>query len=197
MALGKQPLYRVPDKKYSTKSGTLGKEAVSSSECSWQLYFLLLLSGEMSRTGLYISMFTILSSKNSTSDLCLTLHEPHVMQYLVFVCSEHFVFYHFNRNFGRLVETAIQPLLQLGLGLVVPLWGMQERKYIENFFLMCFKQRALVLLGCLKIPMLLRAARPMKHFYAGFLQTHFRNMVFAGQKMLFGTKFLFMFHLPL
>ena len=32
MALGKQPLYRVPDKKHSAKSGTLGKEAVSGSE---------------------------------------------------------------------------------------------------------------------------------------------------------------------
>ena len=32
MALGKQPLYRVSDKKHSTKSGTLGKEAVSGSD---------------------------------------------------------------------------------------------------------------------------------------------------------------------
>ena len=32
LALGKQPLYRVLDKKHSAKSGTLGKEAVSGSE---------------------------------------------------------------------------------------------------------------------------------------------------------------------
>ena len=166
-------------------------------KCSWQLYLWLLLSGEMSRTGLYISMFTILSSKNSTSDLCLTLHEPHVMQYLVFVCSEHFVFYHFNRNFGRLVETAIQPLLQLGLGLVVPLWGMQERKYMENFFLMCFKQRALVLLGCLKIPMLLHAARSMKHSMLGSCRPISETWFLQVRTCFLGTKFLFLFQLPL
>ena len=32
LTLGKQPLYRVPDKKHSVKSGILGKEAVSGSE---------------------------------------------------------------------------------------------------------------------------------------------------------------------
>ena len=32
LALGKQPLYRVSDKKHSAKSGTLGKEVVSGSE---------------------------------------------------------------------------------------------------------------------------------------------------------------------
>jgi len=32
LALGKQPLCRVPDKKDSAKSGTLGKEAVSGSD---------------------------------------------------------------------------------------------------------------------------------------------------------------------
>ena len=32
LALGKHPLYRVPDKKHSAKSGTLGKEAVSDSD---------------------------------------------------------------------------------------------------------------------------------------------------------------------
>ena len=32
MALGKQPLCRVPDKKHSTKSGTLDKETVSGSD---------------------------------------------------------------------------------------------------------------------------------------------------------------------
>ena len=32
LALGKQPLCRVPNKKHSAKSGTLGKEAVSGSE---------------------------------------------------------------------------------------------------------------------------------------------------------------------
>ena len=35
LALGKQLLYRVPDKKHSAKSGTLGKEAVSGSEPWW------------------------------------------------------------------------------------------------------------------------------------------------------------------
>ena len=37
MTLGKQPLYRVPDKKHSSKSGTLNKEAVSGSV---RLYFI-------------------------------------------------------------------------------------------------------------------------------------------------------------
>ena len=35
LALGKQPLYRVSDKKHSTKFGTLGKKTVSGSEYSW------------------------------------------------------------------------------------------------------------------------------------------------------------------
>ena len=36
LALGKQPLYRVPDKKHSAKSGTLGKEAVSGSDLNYR-----------------------------------------------------------------------------------------------------------------------------------------------------------------
>jgi hypothetical protein len=40
---------------------------------------------------------------------------------------------------------------------------------MESSFLMCFRQRALALSGCLKIQMLLHAVRPMKHFYVGFL----------------------------
>jgi hypothetical protein len=38
-----------------------------------------------------------------------------------------------------------------------------------SFFFMCFKQRALVLLGFSKILMLPHAARHTKHFYVGFL----------------------------
>ena len=37
LALGKQPLYRVPDKKHSAKSGTLGKETTSDSACNSSL----------------------------------------------------------------------------------------------------------------------------------------------------------------
>lgn len=70
-----------------------------------KLYFWLLVSGEIHLLGRNVENRIVY--QNAASDLCLTLHEPHVMQYLVFVCSEHFVFYHFNRNFGRLVETAI------------------------------------------------------------------------------------------
>lgn len=51
---------------------------------------------------------------------------------------------------------------------------------MESFFSTCSKQKALVLLGCLKILMLLHVDMPMRHFYAGFLWIHFRDMDSAG-----------------